>query len=99
MDIDYLDPIIVKYNIPYDLKPFIFQFIDYKNTHKEIFSHVLNDIKNMSSIFSNYILNEGDCVILYDFNLPPHIAYECWGNGWFINNHIDLDTYTQLMLS
>ena len=99
MDIDSLDPIILKYNIPYVLKPLIFQFIDYKNTHKEIFIHVINDIKSMSSIFSNYIVHDEEVVILYDFNLPPHVAYECWGNGWFMNNHIDIDTFRQLMLS
>lgn len=99
MDIHSLDPIIVKYNIPHDLKSFIFQFIDYKNTHKKFFIHVINDIKSMSSIFSNYIIHDEEVVILYDFNLPPHVAYECWGNGWFINNQIDIDTFRQIMLS
>ena len=59
--------------IPYEIIDIIIDFIDYQKYHKLKFIEVLNDILQMSSIFTN------------DNNLPPNIAYKCWGNGYIWN--------------
>lgn len=56
-------------NIPLEVVDIIIDFIDYKKYHKLKFKEVLFDIKSMDDCFYG------------DGNLPPRIAYECWGNS------------------
>ena len=56
--------------LPIEIVNIIISYNDYLKYHKLEFKEVLKDLKDFSSCF-------GD-----DFNLPPKIAYQCWGNGW-----------------
>ena len=66
-------------NIPSEIVDIIIDFVDYKKYHNYKFKEVLFDIKSMASCFYG------------DSNLPPRIAYECWGssNKWdlFYNHY------------
>ena len=60
----------MKKYLPFEIVNIIIEYNDYLKYHKLEFKEVLKDLKDFSSCF-------GD-----DFNLPPIIAYQCWGNGW-----------------
>ena len=56
--------------MPYELVDIIIDFINYKKyEHTPLLENVLIDIHDMGSIFDK---NE---------NIPPKIAYLCWGEG------------------
>ena len=60
--------------LPYEIVDEIADYHDYdkycKPKHKTLFNKVMKNIVEMSEVFYN------------DNNLPPSIAYQCWGNGW-----------------
>ena len=56
--------------IPIEIVEFIIEYVDYIKYHKKIYKNVLEDINDISNIFTK------------DNNLPPNIVYTCWGNGW-----------------
>jgi hypothetical protein len=58
--------------IPSELVDIIISFRDYEKHHKKLLSSVLKDIVSIGEIFVN--------------NIPPSIAYKCWGNGYIMLN-------------
>ena len=63
-------------NIPLELVDIIIDFVNYKKyEHTPLLKNVLIDINEVGSLFDT---NE---------NMPPYIAYLCWGEGTrFIEN-------------
>lgn len=61
----------VKY-IPPEIVDIIASFHDYEKHHKKILASVLEDIVSIGEIFVD--------------NVPPSIAYKCWGNGNIMSN-------------
>ena len=55
--------------IPFEIVNIIIDYIDYLKYHKLEYKEILNDLNDFSSCFVN------------DNNLPPSIAYQCWGIG------------------
>lgn len=66
--------------IPQEIVKIIADFHDYdkycKPIHKGYYIHVLNDIIEISKIFSD--------------DIQPNIVYVCWGAGWnkYLNKYI-----------
>jgi len=54
--------------IPPELIEIVISFCDYEKYHRKKFLPVLEDIKQMGTIFVSTI--------------PPYLAYRCWGNGY-----------------
>ena len=60
-------------NMPIEIIEIVIEYLDYKKTHVKNTIEIFKDIRHMGSIF-NYQDIDG--------NIPPNIAYQCWGSGW-----------------
>jgi hypothetical protein len=62
--------------VPQEIVDVIIDYVDYKKYHILGLKEVLIDLVHIKSYFHG------------DNNLPPAIAYQCWGDGWnkYINS-------------
>ena len=72
----------VKY-IPAEIVDIIASFHDYEKHHKKILASVLEDIVSIGEIFVD--------------NVPPSIAYKCWGNGNIMSNDSNADLFSIML--